>query len=288
MHRGRRTGQPRRLRRGSWQTLPVTTAGTAAQGWARALEEWHIPPEILATAPESPWSFPPALFAFDDAGPTTPTHARVLEALPQGGTLLDVGAGGGGASLPAAGRAVKIVAVDQSEAMLAGFAEAAERAGVAHGEVVGGWPDVACEVEVADVVVCANVVYNVADLVPFLTALGEHARCRVVVEASQRHPLTATAPLWDRFHPTAPRPQGPRLEDLLAVLAEMGVPVKHETFSRHRPHRAPRDEIIPFIRRRLCVGAEHDPEIDAWLGDPPAFGLDSMATLWWDPPAGGR
>lgn len=266
----------------------MAITGSAAQAWAAALAAWRIPPEILAAAPESPWSFPAALFAYDPTAPATPTHARVLDALPQGGTLLDIGAGGGGASLPAAGRAGRIIAVDQSEAMLQGFAEAAERAGVAHTEVVGDWPEVASQVEVADVVVCANVVYNVPDLVPFLSALSDHARHRVVVEASERHPLTATAPLWDRFHPRAPRPQGPGLDDLLTVLAEMGVPASHEMFSRTRHrHAAPREEVVPFVRRRLCVSADHDAEIDAWLGDPPRLGMDSMAAIWWELPLDG-
>jgi hypothetical protein len=30
------------------------------------------------------------------------------------------------------------------------------------------------------------------------------------------------------------------------------------------------------------VTADHDAEIDAWMGDPPSLGLDNMATLWWD------
>jgi hypothetical protein len=40
--------------------------------------------------------------------------------------------------------------------------------------------------------------------------------------------------------------------------------------------------LVAFVRRRLCVTADHDAEIDAWMGDPPSLGLDNMATLWWD------
>ncbi len=256
--------------------------GAAATAWAAELRAWRIPVDILAKAPESPWRFPPALFDFDSEAVRTPTHTRVSEALPTGGSLLDVGAGGGAASLPVAERASQVVAVDESEAMLERFAQAAERVGVAHIEVVGEWPEVALAVEPADVVVCANVVYNVADLGPFLAALTDHARLRVVVEASERHPLTATAPLWNRFHPDAPRPDGPLLDDLRAVLDEMGIECQMEAFERSRAFRIPREEIVAFVRRRLCVTADLDAEIDAWLGDPPTLGLNSMATLWWD------
>src|SRR4051812_49953127 len=64
----------------------------------------------------------------------------------------------------------------------------------------GRWPDVAGEVPPADVVVAANVVYNVPDLADFLTALTGHARRRVGVELTDAHPWTAVAPLWRPFH----------------------------------------------------------------------------------------
>ena len=44
------------------------------------------------------------------------------------------------------------------------------------------WPDVASQAPPADVVVSSHVLYNVPDIGPFLVALHEHARRRVVVE----------------------------------------------------------------------------------------------------------
>jgi hypothetical protein len=90
------------------------------------------------------------------------------------------------------------------------------------------------------------------------------------------------APLWNRLHPAAPRPDGPSVDDLVAVLAEMGIRCQTEFFKRHRASRGTRAELVAFVRRRLCVTADHDAEIDAWMGDPPSLGLDNMATLWWD------
>lgn len=268
--------------RPSWLNPGMKTEGPAATAWAGALRAWRIPDEILAAAPESPWQFPTALFDYDSSEEPTPTHTRVDEGLPAGGTLLDVGAGGGAASLPMAHRALRIVAVDESEVMLERFASAAARARVGHSEVVGRWPEASSAVDRADVVVCANVVYNVAEIAGFVTALTEHARLRVVLEASVRHPLTATASLWNRFHPAAPRPEGPDLEDIVAVLTEIAIAPHMEFFERRRVRHLPRDEVVAFVRRRLCVTPDRDAEIDAWLGDPPALGLDSMATLWWD------
>ena len=64
---------------------------------------------------------------------------------------------------------------------------------------------------IADVVVCHHVVYNVADIVPFLTALATHARLAVVLELTSRHPQVAWSDAWRHFwgieRPTpAPRP----------------------------------------------------------------------------------
>jgi hypothetical protein len=102
---------------------------TAARRWALALEEWAIPEEILASAPASPWGFPPEFFADGArralAEPLTPTHQEITRAMPGGGVLLDVGSGAGAASVPVAPPAGRIVAVDQDPAMLEALADLA-------------------------------------------------------------------------------------------------------------------------------------------------------------------
>ena len=67
----------------------------AAERWQAELAGWAIPDEILAQAPESPWGFPPELFAAPPDPIDTPSRDRALEALPPGGSVLDVGCGGG-------------------------------------------------------------------------------------------------------------------------------------------------------------------------------------------------
>ena len=175
--------------------------GNAARRWREDLDSWAIPAEILDAAPESPWGCPPGLFARaaeealdKQSGAPTPSLRRALEVLPEGGSVLDVGAGGGAASLPLCPPAAAVTAVDQSPQMLERFAELAERQGIDHREVEGLWPDVAAEVGAADVVVCNHVLYNVGDLVPFVTALTDHARRRVVVEITAVHPQALAQP----------------------------------------------------------------------------------------------
>jgi SAM-dependent methyltransferase len=233
--------------------------------WREQLEGWAIPAEILAAAPESPWGFPVGLFRSraHRAGsrPGTPSTLEAARHLPPGGSVLDVGAGGGAASLPLAGKAGRLVAVDESPEMVASFLAAAEAAGVPAEGVEGRWPEVAGRVGPADVVVCHHVLYNVADLAPFAAALTGHARRRVVAELTDRHPLAGLAPLWRRFHDLE-RPKGPGAGDAVAALAELGLDVDRRDWEHQdRFGFDDFDELVAFTRRRLCLPAGRDPEV---------------------------
>jgi SAM-dependent methyltransferase len=234
--------------------------------WRAQLQAWAIPEEILAAAPESPWGFPVALFRAraeraGAGGRPTPSNREALRWLPPGGGVLDVGAGGGAASLPLAGVAGRAVAVDESAAMIASFLEAAAGAGLEAEGVQGRWPEVAGRVGPADVVVCHHVLYNVAELAPFAAALTGHARRRVVVELTDRHPLVDMAPLWRRFHGLE-RPSGPTAGDAAAALAALGLELGREDWvSDDRYGFDDLEELVAFTRRRLCLPADRDPEV---------------------------
>ena len=266
--------------------------GPAAVAWREALESWAIPPRILDAAPESPWTLPVELFARRADAPRAPTASdrRALEALPRGGTVLDVGCGAGAASMPLAGPAARLIGVDGSAGMLAAFAERAAGAGVAFETVKGRWPDVAGRTPPADVVVCHHVVYNVPDLGPFARALTEHARRRVVLELMPEHPLSNLNDLWVRFHGLE-RPSRPTADDCVAVLGELGIRLGREEWESADWHGGftNLDDLVAFVRRRLCLTADRDPEVlraieprvisrDGTFGLPPR----PSVTLWWD------
>jgi SAM-dependent methyltransferase len=237
--------------------------------WREQLDGWAIPEEILAAAPESPWAFPVGLFRSRarraGSRPATPSNREAARSLPPGGSVLDVGAGGGAASLPLAGVAGRLMAVDESADMVAAFLAAAEAAGVPASGVEGRWPEVAGRVAPADVVVCHHVLYNVADLAPFADALTGHARRRVVAELTERHPLVGLAPLWRRFHGLE-RPSGPGADDAVAALEALGLRVARQDWeSQDRFGFDDFDELVAFTRRRLCLPAERDPEVAAAL-----------------------
>ena len=107
---------------------------SAADRWREALLAWAIPDEILAAAPETPYGFPAELFRRRTENAIqrdpTPTTMRALEALPDRGTVLDVGVGSGATSLPLASRASRITGADESEGMLESFRASARSTGV--------------------------------------------------------------------------------------------------------------------------------------------------------------
>src|SRR5438093_5542789 len=135
---------------------------TAAEEWTEALASWAIPQEILATAPESPWHFPVSVFA--RRGETAATseltfsNLRAYEALPQGGTVLDVGCGGGAASLPLAARASRLIGVDTSIEMLNAFLENSRAARVRAEAIDGRRPEVDPRTPIHDVPLGAHVI----------------------------------------------------------------------------------------------------------------------------------
>lgn len=226
------------------------------------------------------------MFAADARPAPTALHAAARTRLLDGGTVLDVGCGGGAASVPLAGAATLLVGVDPLPAMLAGFAAAATAAGVAHEEILGAWPDAASACPLADVVVCSHVVYNVAEIEPFLIGLADHARTLVVVELSDRHPSTPLAPLWRRFWDLE-RPSGPDAALFVEVVEGLGF--RPQLWRRERAvAKAGLDEsaYVAFVRRRLCLSADRDDEIAAALHEQAPAGaapVSTAVTVAWEP-----
>jgi SAM-dependent methyltransferase len=263
--------------------------------WREDLSAWAIPDHITAGATESPWVLPRQVFARRAdrvrRSPGGPSFERAWEALDPAGSVLDIGSGAGAACLPLAPRMTTLTAVDADEPMLGLLTERAGEAGLAAQVVHGRWPGIAGQVAPADVVTCHHVVFNVPDLGPFLDALTDHARRRVVVETAARHPLTSLNPLWLRFYGLK-RPERPIAGDMLAILAAMGRNPRHTEWSR--PAAADYQsmaELVEVTRRRLCLPPERAGEVEAALvelgvnpgqpGDLGSSGRD-VVTIWWE------
>lgn len=262
-------------------------ATSAARRWAEDLAAWAIPQQILDQAPQSPWILPVELFAVDPVDPVdpvdTPSRRRALEALPEGGTVLDLGCGGGRAAFALVPPAERVIGVDRAQEMLDAFETAARARGVGHHGVLGDWPDVEARTPAADVVLAHHVAYNVPDLAAFAVAATRHARRRVVLELPDRHPLTSMAPLWRHFW-GLDRPERPTADDALDVLREAGLDASLEAWQDEATRRPdlPLAQRVAFTRIRLCLPAERDPEVAAVLDELGPPQPRRTATIWWD------
>jgi len=265
------------------------TAGTeptppsAAGRWRRGVEGWALPDRLQEEAPQPFVALDPERFRWrpdDDALQTVrPSRRRALEALPQGGSVLDVGVGGGASSLGLAPKALHITGVDPLAGMLEAFASSAREAGVTARAVLGSWPEAAEEAGPADVVVCHHAIYRVAEIELFLAALTAAARCRVVLEVSAHPPMVDLNPLLRAFHGIE-RTDRLVADDAEAVLAAMGVAVEREDLFLSPGERDLSPERVAFVRGRVCVGPERDAEILQFLTDRDVEDHQVVA-LWW-------
>jgi hypothetical protein len=267
--------------------------GEAVRRWADELAAWALPERITAAVADSPWATPVDVFARRAdraiAAPDGASWRRAADALAPSGSMLDVGAGAGAASLAHHAHLTDLTAVDTDRSILDALVERAAALDLPVRTVVGRWPDAADETDVADVVVCHHVFYNVAPLDAFAVALTDHAHRRVVVELTAAHPLRVLNPLWKRLH-DLDRPTGPTADDAVAVLREAGLDPHQERWRRApRPAYPSFDDLVATTRRRLCLPPDRDGELaDALVesGVDPArprdLSADEVVTLWWD------
>jgi SAM-dependent methyltransferase len=279
--------------------------GDLLDAWRDELAGWAVPEHISQATTESPWVLPRQVFARRadrvTAAPGGPSYRRSWAALDPPGSVLDVGTGAGAACLPLLARTTALTAVDTDQGMLdllAGrvSAKASNLAGKVR-LVRGNWPAVAPEAAPADLVTCFNVVYNVPDILLFLAALTASARRLVVLELTAEHPMVSLNDLWFRFHGLR-RPEGPTADDLVRILAGMGISASQQRWQRPTgADYASVEELAEVTRRRLCLPPERAGEVAQALSaartDPDQLvdlgtSRRDMVTLWWHGSAAAR
>lgn len=266
---------------------------TPAERWRAQLKSWALPAELLDAVEDSPYQWPASLWkrraAVARREEETPTTRVVRSLLPAGGSLLDVGAGAGRASLPLAAEGFRVTGVEKNPGMVEAFREEAAALGLDALAVESAWPD--ADVPVHDVTMCANVVYDVQDIEPFLRAMVGHARCGVVVELTAGHPWSNLTPYYRVLH-RLERPTGPTYLDFVAVVADL-VEEKIEVDVWTRPGRVwyqSWDEVLEFYGRRLVLPRSRWQELRSLLA--PDVAEDEgrllvgsperqLVTVWW-------
>jgi SAM-dependent methyltransferase len=260
--------------------------GDANQRWAAMLRRWAIPEDLVAAAAEPPYFFSVAVFtatadAALDRRDDTPSDSVAREALPEGGSVLDVGVGAGAASLrlPAG----HVIGVDPNAELLDAFRTRAARRGMMSTLIRGEWPDVASETPITDVAVCHHVVYNVADLAGFAGALTSHAARRVVIELTATHPMAWMAPYWLALHHIS-QPDRPVADDAVAVLTRLGLDVHQRRWRRPvQMIGETDDDATARIARRLCLSPDRHDELARVVARTPPPTTRDVVTLWWGP-----
>jgi len=268
---------------GCWHAGAVTSTGTAADRWRELQEARGIPPEILANAPESPWRHDPKAFGAPAEPHDTPSRDAALTLLAEGGvrgagpTVLDVGCGGGTASLAVADHAELLIGVDHNPGMLEVFAADCAARGVAFRTVLGEWPApaVADQAGFAEAVLCHHVGYNTVELPPFLVAMTAAARHGVVMELTAQHPMAWLDPLWVTFHGLHREPPA-TADDAVAVLTEMGI--RPTVMRWERPARLPEDP--GWVARRLCLPLDRSDEVAEALARIPGRPRQTVTLSW--------
>jgi SAM-dependent methyltransferase len=256
----------------------------ASQRWAEMLAQWAIPDELIASVLESPYFFDPDVFiaAADDAlsrADDTVSDRVAREELPADGSVLDVGAGAGAASLRLA--PTRLTAVDPQPALLDALDQRARRVGTSLTRLEGTWPDAAGPAPVADVVVCHHVVYNVPDLAAFLLALSEHAARRVVIELTAEHPMAWMRSYWQAMHGRE-QPHTPTAEHAIVVAATLGLDPQVQRWQRrYQMIGETGDDALARVARRLCLAPERHEALRAVLDATPPPVEREVVTMWW-------
>jgi hypothetical protein len=175
-----------------------------------------------------------------------------------------------------------ITGIDANPAMIELFVRTCRQRSMSGLALVGCWPDIAGQVKPHDVAVSHHVAYNVSMIEDYLLSLTARARRRVVLEVTPGHPQAQLNHLWLHFHGIQ-RPETPTVNELVAVLQQLGLAPQVESTRRPAaPTPQPRNLLVSFTRRRLCLDPTADPEIDRLL--PAGFTVPppEAVCIWWD------
>jgi cyclopropane fatty-acyl-phospholipid synthase-like methyltransferase len=166
--------------------------------------------------------------------------------------MLDVGGGAGRFALPLALHCRQVTVVEPSPSMGESLRHIAAESQIDNIRLVPKrWEE--AEVEPADVVLAAHVIYMIEDICAFVEKLVAHARQKVLMFMFMRPPLARYAPFWRWVH-GEDKHELPGAGELMQVLWEMDVYPNLEMFEP-RSSRALKDwqGALDTLRRRIHV-----------------------------------
>lgn len=245
---------------------------SAAERWRQRVESHHTQTkaaiEKAGKAHADLWSGIAEGFRDDPRRTGDQVVDQVAEWLTPQSTVLDVGGGAGRYALPLALRCREVTVVEPSEAMQNALRESAKEHGIDNVVVnCDKWE--AANVQPANVVLCAHVVYGVLDIASFLRKLDASATDAVAITVGNVSPLTRMSPLWEVARQEK-RIDLPALPDLLRVLWEMHIFPDVRMIDAPRPLSAPNLEVgLQLARHFLYIepGSVEDERLVAAVPD---------------------
>jgi len=244
----------------------------AIEAWKYRVEAHHEQSEaVMAAAAWSDddfWQPYARFFRLDPRRQDDPVLDLLLAMVEPGDTALDVGGGAGRMALPMALYCKRVHVVEPSNSMIEQLRESSAEASIENVSVTQAvWED--AEVDAEDLVLCAHVVYGVADIEPFLRKLAAHARSLVILLAFVESPMNRISRFWKPVHGEK-RIDMPALPELVNVLWEMGIFPDVQMMAPVQPDRfEDRDVALTQLRNRLYVraGSAEDERLRSAMDD---------------------
>ncbi|MBM2810050.1 MAG: class SAM-dependent methyltransferase [Chloroflexi bacterium] len=265
------------------------------ENWAQLVRERDTRPTRAGTNVNA-WDERAARFAqmAEDLDPESdPLVTTVARSLRPSDSLLDVGAGAGRYTMPLAPLVGRVTAVEPSAGMRGALERGVAARSLANVTVIpASWQDAA--VDSHDVVLVANVIQMIEDVVPFIEKLDATARraCYLFIRVEPRE--AALAPLWRQVWGSEPLRE-PNFLDLYNLLFSLGIrPQARLAVRRPEERFADLDAAVAMARATLSLTPDdrrHDERIRSFLegrltpqGDGSLAGSFSpqSAIVWWD------
>jgi hypothetical protein len=196
---------------------------SAAEIYGQLVRASHARGESPSTTPARPnlserWS-PGAERFREDPFRENETLQSLLTFIQPNDVVLDVG-GGAGRYLPIALHCRELINVEPAAGMGVQFEAAVKEAGIANARwLQSDWFDADIK---ADVTFCANVVYYIENIVPFLEHLDAASRRRVMIVMHSVPPTNVGATLY-KYVNERDQALAPSHRELLPVLWDMGI-----------------------------------------------------------------
>lgn len=240
----------------------------AIETWNERVKRHHAQSEAVMEAAswsdDDFWRPYARFFRLDPRREDDPVLDVLLSMLNSGGTALDVGGGAGRLALPMALKCSHVHVVEPSLSMISQLRESAAEAGIDNVSVTQAvWES--AEVDAADAVLCAHVVYGVSDIEPFIRKLQAHANSLVVILSFIESPMNRISRFWQPVHGEE-RIDMPALPELVNALWEMGIYPDVQMLAPVMPDKfEDREVALTQLRNRLYVreGSEEDNRLQS-------------------------